>query len=225
MSSAGIFETQKSAPSWGLGRISHRRTGVQDYVYHRSAGKGVSVYVVDTGIDIQHPEFEGRAQWGHSFIDEPDTDLHGHGTHVAGTIGSKSFGVAKKVNLIAVKALGQDSRGPDSGIIAAMDWVVNHAREKGVLGKAIMNLSLGGDTATALNEAAEKAVKAGMFLGVAAGNANVSELRLWSFCSPFFSTISFINGGIKLTVILNSKMLSMLPQRLWNPYARSLQAR
>ncbi|EFW19068.1 hypothetical protein D8B26_007248 [Coccidioides posadasii str. Silveira] len=222
MASATVLKIQKNAPSWGLGRISHTFRGFKNYLYHSSAGEGVLAYVVDTGIDINHPEFEGRAEWGINVVDEVDTDEHGHGTHVAGTIGSKTFGVAKKVKLVAVKALGKDSRGPDSGIIAAMDWAVKHAKERGILGKAIMNLSLTGDTATALNEAAERAVEEGLFLGVAAGNnnrdaINESPASVETVCTAGASAendekASFSNFGSLLDIYApGNKIISTLP--------------
>ncbi|KAI1905608.1 hypothetical protein LOZ39_004249 [Ophidiomyces ophidiicola] len=217
-----LYETQKDAPTWGLGRVSHIKRGSSDYVYHRSAGEGVTAYIVDTGIDITHPEFEGRAEWGTNVVDEVPTDEHGHGTHVAGTIVSKTYGVAKKAKVIAVKALGKDSRGPDSGIIAAMDWAVKHAKERRLIGKAVMNLSLTGDTATALNAAAENAVKAGLFLGVAAGNANrdainESPASVKSVCTAAASSIddtkaSFSNFGSLIDVYApGNRILSTLP--------------
>ncbi|KMU76916.1 subtilase-type proteinase psp3 [Coccidioides immitis RMSCC 3703] len=183
MASATVLKIQKNAPSWGLGRISHTFRGFKNYLYHSSAGEGVLAYVVDTGIDIRDPEFEGLAEWGINVVDEVDTDEHGHGTH--------TFGVAKKVKLVAVKALGKDSRGPDSGIIAAMDWAVKHAKEKVILVKAIMNLSLTGDPATALNESAERApiiptdsaseTQYFTFLG---DNRSCQRLRSWDRSDP-----------------------------------------
>ncbi|EEP78691.1 conserved hypothetical protein [Uncinocarpus reesii 1704] len=222
MAKASILKFQKAAPSWGLPRISHRFRGFRNYIYHRSSGKGVVAYVVDTGIDIHHPEFEGRAEYGINVVDEVEGDENGHGTHVSGTIAGKTFGVAKGVKLIAVKALGKNSRGPDSGIIAAMDWAVKHAKEKRTIGKAIMNLSLTGDTSTALNEAAERAVEAGFFLGVAAGNnnrdaINESPASVKSVCTVGASTIndekaSFSNFGARLDIYApGANITSALP--------------
>jgi subtilisin family serine protease len=101
------FTTQSSS-TWGLSRVSHqtRQTGSTSYTYDTSAGEGTCVYVVDTGISTTHPEFEGRATFLANFAgDGQNSDGNGHGTHCAGTIGSKTYGVAKKTKLYAVKVL------------------------------------------------------------------------------------------------------------------------
>lgn len=176
--------TQKGAPSWGLGRISHRQPWLYDFVYEESAGAGVTVYALDSGVDINHPDFEGRAIWGANFIlNAPDEDDHGHGTHTAATVAGKIYGVAIKANVVAVKVLNAWSFGPFSGIIAGMDWSIAHANQTNVLGKAVMNLSLGAPGSTALNEAATRVAEAGIFVAVAAGNSGVSGHLIFPFSS------------------------------------------
>jgi oryzin len=101
---------QKGAP-WGLGSISHRTPNHTDYVYHESAGEGMFAYVIDSGIYIEHNEFEGRASLGYSAVPEDHVDTQGHGTHVAGIIGSRLYGVAKKSQLISVKIFGDGNVG------------------------------------------------------------------------------------------------------------------
>lgn len=102
------YTTQSSA-TWGLGRISHTNPGTTSYTYDTSAGSGTCVYVIDTGISTTHPEFEGRATFLANYAgDGSNTDGNGHGTHCAGTVGSKTYGVAKKAKLFAVKVLGAD---------------------------------------------------------------------------------------------------------------------
>ncbi|KAL1953731.1 hypothetical protein VTO42DRAFT_2330 [Malbranchea cinnamomea] len=162
--------TQSNAPSWGLGRISNRQAGIRDYHYDDSAGEGVIVYDVDTGIDISHPDFEGRAIWGSNHVDRVNQDQNGHGTHVAGTIGGRAYGVAKKATIVAVKVLDAQGSGTISGIIAGLDWSVNHARQNGVTRRAALNMSLGGGRSISFNQAAASAVQAGLFVAVAAGN-------------------------------------------------------
>ncbi|KAF3480224.1 alkaline protease [Arthroderma uncinatum] len=162
--------TQSNAPSWGLGRISHRGAGSSDYVYDDSAGRGITIYGVDTGIDIGHPDFGGRASWGTNTVDDKDEDTHGHGTHTAGTFAGATYGVAKKANIIAVKVLNAQGSGTTSGVIGGIQWCTNHARDNGLLGKTAMNLSLGIRGSRVFNEAAEAAQRAGIFLAVAAGN-------------------------------------------------------
>ena len=102
------YTTQSSA-TWGLGRISHQNTGSTSYTYDSTAGANTCVYVIDTGIYTAHTEFEGRATFLANFVgDGSNTDGNGHGTHCAGTVGSKTYGVAKKAKLFAVKVLGAD---------------------------------------------------------------------------------------------------------------------
>ncbi|RWA08137.1 hypothetical protein EKO27_g6957 [Xylaria grammica] len=121
--------TQNNA-DWGLARLSNTSPNSSTYTYDDTAGEGVCAYVVDTGIDVDHEEFEGRATFASNQVDSDDTDGNGHGTHVAGTIGSKTYGVAKKVSLYAVKVLGADGSGTNAGVIAGMDFVVSDAPER-----------------------------------------------------------------------------------------------
>ncbi|KAI1914258.1 Secreted subtilisin-like serine protease sub4 [Ophidiomyces ophidiicola] len=166
----GVTE-QRNAP-WGLGRISSQQPGSDTYVYDESAGRGIIIYGVDSGIDVSHPDFEGRATWGTNTVDNDDTDGNGHGTHTAGTFAGSTYGVAKHATIVGVKVLDAGGSGSNSAIIAGIDWCVNHARENNALGRAVMNLSLGGGYSEATNSAAERAAAAGIFLAVAAGNDN-----------------------------------------------------
>ncbi|OLN89326.1 Cuticle-degrading protease [Colletotrichum chlorophyti] len=165
-----IKATQRNAP-WGLARLSSTQPGGTTYSYDDSAGEGTCAYIVDTGIDIDHPDFEGRATFLANYADNSDTDGQGHGTHVAGTVGSKTYGVAKKTKLFAVKVLDDNGEGTNSGVIAGMDFVVaDAAGQEGCRNGIVVNMSLGGRTSTAVNQAAAAIVKAGHFLAVAAGN-------------------------------------------------------
>lgn len=99
----------QSPSTYGLGRISQRSPEISSYTYDSSAGTGTCAYVIDTGIDTSHPEFEGRALFLANFAgDGLNSDGNGHGTHVAGTLGSKTYGVAKKTKLYAIKVLKSD---------------------------------------------------------------------------------------------------------------------
>ncbi|KAK8039349.1 subtilisin-like protease pr1a [Apiospora rasikravindrae] len=173
--SINALVTQNNAP-WGLARISSRVPGTTNYTYDDSAGRGTYAYIIDTGIYLGHPDFEGRATFGASFVpgDASQTDGNGHGTHVAGTTGSKTYGVAKKTNLIAVKVLDSTGSGQLSQIISGIQWAVNDATNKGRIGKAVVNMSLGASrlVAQSVNDASAAAVRAGLFLSVAAGNDN-----------------------------------------------------
>ncbi|KAI0877342.1 oryzin precursor [Hypoxylon argillaceum] len=166
--------SQSNSP-WNLARISSTEPNTSTYVYDDSAGEGTYTYIIDTGIFIEHPEFEGRATWGTSFVaddQKPTVDENGHGTHVAGIAGSKTYGVAKKTNLIAVKVLNGAGSGPISQIIAGIQWVVDDAKSKNRMNKSVANLSLGAISIgnSSMSLAAGAAVDQGLFISAAAGN-------------------------------------------------------
>lgn len=149
----------------------NRQTGSYAYTYDSSAGAGTCVYVVDTGIETSHPEFEGRATFLANFAgDGKNSDGNGHGTHCAGTVGSKSYGVSKKASLYAVKVLDASGSGSNSGVIAGINYVANDAKTRNCPNGAVGSMSLGGTKSTAVNSAAANAVSAGVFFAVAAGN-------------------------------------------------------
>ncbi|KAI6760844.1 hypothetical protein HG530_009704 [Fusarium avenaceum] len=162
---------QVNAPP-GLDRLSHTKANEDTYVFDDSAGEGITAYIVDTGIKVDHSEFEGRATFGGNFINDVDDDENGHGSHVAGTIGGATFGVAKKVDLVAVKVLDASGGGSNSGVLQGMQFVIDDAKKRGKTGKAVMNMSLGGDFSAAINRAIEALFKAGVVPVVAAGNEN-----------------------------------------------------
>jgi subtilisin family serine protease len=163
----------EGAPSWGLCRISERTLRI-DNIYAEPTKRGVDidVYVIDTGIYVDHEDFDNnRAKFGFKAESAwSNTDGNGHGTHVASTIGGLTYGVAKKVDLWAVKVLSDAGSGSNAGVIAGVDWVTGRARN-GVK-RVVGNMSLGGGLSTALNNACNAAVDAGVFMAVAAGNDN-----------------------------------------------------
>ncbi|KAG0031060.1 hypothetical protein BGZ82_007151 [Podila clonocystis] len=163
-----INAIQQSPPSWGLPRVSQRKLNLTaPYYYQDQAGSGITAYVIDTGINTNHVEFEGRATMGANFINgAPNTDENGHGTHVAGIIGGRTFGVAKNVTLVGVKVLAADGRGSFAAIIAGMDWVASSARGT----KAIVNMSLGAGKSQSLDAVVNRIFNAGIAVVVAAGN-------------------------------------------------------
>lgn len=160
--------TQNSS-TWGLSSISHKKPGQKGYIFDSSAGEGTYAYIVDTGINEDHVEFEGRASYGYNAINDEDVDTAGHGTHVAGTIGSKTYGVAKKAQLISVKVFEGESSST-SIIMDGYQWAVNDIRAKKRQAKAAINLSLGGTFSSAFNKAVKAAFDGGVVTVVAAGN-------------------------------------------------------
>lgn len=158
---------------WGLDRIDQRdRPLNQKYVYEKT-GSGVRAYILDTGIRYTHQEFGGRAVSGPDFVssDNFSEDCHGHGTHVAGTVGGATVGVAKAVTLVGVRVLGCSGSGSYAGIIGAVDWVTQQKQANAGVGM-VGNMSLGGGVSSALNTAVNNSVSAGVVWAVAAGNEN-----------------------------------------------------
>lgn len=165
-----LHPEQPEAP-WGLARISHRsKKNLSLYKYPSSAGAGVDVYVIDTGINVSHPDFEGRAKWGITIpLDDLNVDGNGHGTHCAGTIASKTYGVAKKANVIAVKVLRTNGYGTNSDVLKGVEWTIKEARKSSR--RAVANMSLGGGKSLALERMVNKATEdGGVHFAVAAGN-------------------------------------------------------
>jgi subtilisin family serine protease len=163
-------QTQNGAV-WGLDRISENALNLDlKYKYTSTSGEGVDSYVVDTGININHEDFGGRAIWGANFADSKNTDCNGHGTHVAGTMGSATYGVAKKTTLFAVKVLDCSGSGTNTGVISGVNWVVTtyNSRKR----PSVANMSLGGGKSVALDTAVKNAISAGVTFVVAAGNEN-----------------------------------------------------
>lgn len=172
-----LHPEQPEAP-WGLARISHRSNkNLSLYRYPTSSGEGVDVYVIDTGINTSHPDFEGRASWGITIpIDDLNIDGNGHGTHCAGTIASKTYGVAKKANVIAVKVLRTNGYGTNSDVLKGVEWTIKEAisRRRSNNRRAVANMSLGGGKSLALERMVNIATQEeGIHFAVAAGNDGV----------------------------------------------------
>ncbi|KAF3480747.1 proteinase R [Arthroderma uncinatum] len=180
---------QQNVPSWGLARVGSQQAGGNTYYYDDSAGEGSTAYIIDTGTDIQHEEFEGRAKWGNNFVDDMDMDCNGHGTHVSGTVGGATFGVAKKAKIVAVKVLDCNGSGSNSGVIMGMEWATQQAMSGGA-DKAVVNMSLGGAFSQASNDAAAAIAKGGVFLAVAAGNDNVDAAESSPASEPSICTVA-----------------------------------
>ncbi|CAM3464679.1 S8 family serine peptidase [Stackebrandtia soli] len=162
-----IAGTQTGA-TWGLDRIDQTPTaGDGSYTYPDSAGSGVTAYIIDTGADLDHPDFGGRMTSGRDTVDNDNdaSDCQGHGTHVAGTIGGDEWGVAKSVDMVAVRVLNCSGSGTYAGVIAGIDWVTQNAQLP-----AVANMSLGGGFDQSVNDAVTASVASGVTYALAAGN-------------------------------------------------------
>lgn len=212
---------QRGPPSWGLARISERKAeSPTPFLYNDLAGQGVTAYVLDTGVQINHTDFGGRAVKGANFVkDENDDDIDGHGTHVASTIGGTMYGVAKNVTLVAVKVL-HGGNGSSSDVIAGMDWVIGDVRNSGRgLGKTIVNMSLGGGQSQSVDDAANRMYQANIPIFASAGNnetidactrspagtadtftvAASDEMDQFASFSSFGSCVNIIAPGVNIT--------------------------
>jgi len=163
-------DTQGEPLSWGQKRVTTATAGdvAASFAHNPSWGSGVNVYVLDTGVRITHEEFGGTAEWGANFAGGANQDANGHGTHCAGTIAGKTYGVAKGAKIIAVKVLGDSGSGSYNGIISGIEWA---ARQ----GKGVANMSLGGGYSAALNQAVNAAAAEGVIFSNAAGNSNANS--------------------------------------------------
>ncbi len=159
----------QSNPTWGLDRIDERSLPLDGVYRYNTTASNVTAYIIDTGIRSSHNDFGGRVVGGVSAIGDGfgSSDCNGHGTHVAGTVGGKTYGVAKGVKLFAVRVLDCAGSGSNSGVIAGVDWVASNYKKP-----AVANMSLGGGASQALDTAVSNAVRAGVTFVVAAGNEN-----------------------------------------------------
>ena len=168
---ATIVTTQSGA-TWGLDRIDQRGLPLSGSFTYTRTGAGVRVYIIDTGIRTAHGEFGGRASSGFDAVDGGAADdCNGHGTHVAGTVGGATYGVAKGARLVAVRVLNCSGSGTWSGVIAGLDWVTaNRVRP------AVANMSLGGGRNASVDDAVRRMIGSGVATAVAAGNGNLAGI-------------------------------------------------
>ncbi|KYQ81941.1 serine protease [Acinetobacter lactucae] len=164
-----IDATTQSNPDWGLDRIDQKTLPLNSAYSYLQTGSGTTAYIVDTGILSTHQQFSGRVLSGYTAISDGNgtSDCHGHGTHVAGTVGGSTYGVAKNVSLVPIRILGCDGSGAASNVIAGLDWILKNGKKP-----AVVNMSLGGDVSTSLDSAVDNLFNNGYVMVVAAGNSN-----------------------------------------------------
>lgn len=164
-----IDATTQSNPDWGLDRIDQKTLPLNSAYSYLQTGSGTTAYIVDTGILSTHQQFSGRVLSGYTAISDGNgtTDCNGHGTHVAGTVGGSTYGVAKNVSLVPIRILGCDGSGASSNVIAGLDWILKNGKKP-----AVVNMSLGGGASTSLDSAVENLFNNGYVMVVAAGNSN-----------------------------------------------------
>ena len=167
------IDATQSPATWGLDRIDQRNLPLNNAYTYTPTGAGVTAYVIDTGVLASHAEFTGRMAAGYTAISDGrgTTDCNGHGTHVAGTVGGTTYGVAKQVTIRPVRVLDCSGSGSNSGVIAGVDWVTsNHTAGA----PAVANMSLGGGVSSALDTAVGNSIADGVTYAVAAGNENTN---------------------------------------------------
>ncbi|HEV2778793.1 MAG TPA: S8 family peptidase [Actinophytocola sp.] len=167
-----LMVDQLNPPSWGLNRIDQRTLPLDNRYTYNTTASNVTAYIIDTGIRTAHTNFGGRAVWGTNTTgDGNNTDCNGHGTHVAGTVGGSTFGVAKGVRLVAVKVLTCSGSGSTTGVVNGINFVTSqHAAGA----PAVANMSLGGGVSTALDNAVRNSIADGVTYAIASGNSNAN---------------------------------------------------
>jgi len=180
-----LSQTESSA-TWGIDRVDQHALPLDSTYHYNYTGLGVNAFIIDTGIRADHVEFTGRVLSGFTSISDGNgtNDCNGHGTHVSGTIGGTTYGIAKQVTLTPVRVLDCSGSGSWSGVIAGIDWVANNP-----LRPAVANMSLGGGFSSSVNAAVAGAVSKGVTIAVAAGNSSANACNYSPSSEPSAVTV------------------------------------
>ncbi len=189
--SIGTVNTVQYNPDWGLDRIDQRQGPINGSFVYSNTGAGVNVYILDTGIRPTHEDFGGRASVAYDIYGENGIDCHGHGTHVAGSVGSSTYGVAKGANLYGVRVLPCNGSGLVSGFINGINWVAANR-----VNPAVINFSIGvSGISSSLNTAINNAVASGVTFVASAGNNSADACNY----SPASASSALVVGGTGTT--------------------------
>ena len=181
-----LVDTQTNPPSWGLDRVDQRSLPLSSSYTFPNTASNVHAYIIDTGVLISHNDFGGRASHGRDTVSEDNdsTDCNGHGTHVAGTVGGTTFGIAKGVRIVGVRVLSCSGSGTTTDIVQGIDWVTANA-----IKPAVANMSLGGGPNSALDNAVANSIASGITYAIAAGNSNADACNFSPARTPAAITL------------------------------------